>query len=91
MRKIFITVCLFIMIISYITAEEEDSGWFWDKPIADIVFIGLDTISENEVEGITSPYIGKKMSEDIYNDIYAKIWALGFFSNLTGNAEPADN
>ena len=37
MRKLFIAVCLFLMIFSYAAAQEDD--WFWDKPIVGITFI----------------------------------------------------
>lgn len=85
MRKFL--VCLFVFCALGLSAQEE---WYIGKPIKDFTFIGLDTVSENELRPIVRPYIGSNFSLDIFWEIQEKLYALDYFESIESNALPGD-
>jgi outer membrane protein insertion porin family len=56
--------------------------WYLDKPIADIRFDGLVTVQRSDIEGVTRPYLGKKFSESLFQDLQAALYNLDYFDGL---------
>jgi outer membrane protein insertion porin family len=61
------------------------------KPIADFTFIGLDTVSENELVPLVRPYIGTEFSLEVFWEIQETLYALDYFESIEANAEPGDD
>ncbi len=57
----------------------QEKEWFIDKPVADIRFEGLKSITKNELYGLIRPYIGQKYSDSLSWDIQSKLYALDYF------------
>ncbi len=86
MRKPFIVIFLLSSLVIF--AQEE---WYLNKPIVDLTFSGLDTISENELKPIVRPYIGETFSLDLFWEIQEKLYALEYFESIEANALPGDD
>ena len=79
---------VFILCALPLSAQEE---WYMGKPIADFTFIGLDTVSENELLPLVRPYIGTEFSLEVFWEIQETLYALDFFESIEANAEPGDD
>lgn len=70
---------------------QSDAEWYLDKPIEDIRFDGLDTVSENELDGVTDPFIGQTFTEPTFLELQRRLYALDYFEQIIPNAvRPAD-
>ena len=82
-KLVFILLILIFPAISLQAAE-----WYTDKKIEDVRFKGLKNITESELEGITSEYIGQSFTDDTFWDLQGKLYALDYFDDLMPNALP---
>ena len=80
-----------ISLVSLYSQEPEDSLWYLDKPIADIVFEGLTNIQVGELEGIIQPFRGQTFNDTLFQDLQRRIYALDYFSEIIANAERGDD
>ncbi|WP_455383078.1 outer membrane protein assembly factor BamA [Salinispira pacifica] len=74
-------------------APPQDTGsseWYLGKPIRNIEFKGLKTVSESELRGIVDPYIGQKFTDSLFLDLQRKLYALGYFDQIVPRAIKAD-
>ena len=88
MRK-YLILLLFCLTIFVVTAQE--AGWYLEKPIVDIEFIGLENVSSGELEGIKTQFIGKPFTETLYLDLQTKLFALNYFEDFQAAAVPGDD
>jgi len=58
------------------------ADWYLDKPIVDIRFDGLVTVQRSDVEGVTRPYLGKKFTEELFQDLQTALYNLDYFDGL---------
>ena len=79
---------VFILCALPLSAQEE---WYMGKPIADFTFIGLDTVSENELLPLVRSYIGTEFSLEVFWEIQETLYALDYFESIEANAEPGDD
>ena len=79
---------LFLLIFIFTAAAVSAADWYTDKKIEDIRFKGLKNITESELEGICSEYIGKIFTDDTFWDLQGKLYALDYFDDLMPNAFP---
>ncbi len=79
---------VFILCALPLSAQEE---WYMGKPIADFTFVGLDTVSENELLPLVRPYIGAEFSLEVFWEIQETLYALDYFESIEANAEPGDD
>jgi outer membrane protein assembly factor BamA len=92
MRKKSVIVFLLITLISLISITEvfaqNDSNWFYNKPIARIIFDGLVHINREDVTAVTNQFLGKDFTDAVYSDLISKIYALEFFEDIIPNPIP---
>jgi outer membrane protein insertion porin family len=69
---------------------EESAAWYYGKPIRTINFEGLQSINASDLEGVTSGFIGKNFSDDIFADLLNRIYALDYFDEVTPSALPGN-
>ena len=95
MRRKSVIVFLLITLISLISITEvfaqDDSTWFYNKPIARIIFDGLVHINREDVTAVTSQFLGKDFTDALYSDLISKIYALEFFEDIIPEALPFDD
>ncbi|MEM5947782.1 outer membrane protein assembly factor BamA [Spirochaetia bacterium 38H-sp] len=85
---------LFFIIIGLFDLFPQENNispdWYIDKPIVNIVFDGLNYVSENEINGIVKQYIGKNFSNELFWELQEKLYALDYFEEIKPKAEPGD-
>lgn len=80
-RKLFSSLFIFISIIFCISAQENDE-WYWNQPISQIEFTGLKHVKKSELTGITSTFINQNFTDEVYNEILDRLYALDFFEEV---------
>ncbi len=88
MRKLIVTTI--ILVFCLFNSFSQEAGWYLEKPIVDIEFIGLENVSEGELEGIKTQFIGKPFTEAVYLDLQTKLFALNYFEDFQAAAVPGD-
>ena len=61
---------------SVLSAFSQDSGWYYDKPIKTITFENLKNVKQNDLEGITSSFVGQKFTDEVISSLYDRMFAL---------------
>lgn len=91
MRNVILCVIIFLFASFSFAQEynEEDPDWFWDKEIASVTFENLVNVKRTEVNGITSNYIGRNFTEEVYSEIIDRLYALDVFDEISPYARPA--
>ncbi len=74
---------VFIFFAAVFFANAQSNEWFWNQKVSKIDFEGLKTVKKSELTGITSTYIDRPFSEDLYNEILDRLYALEFFDDIT--------
>ncbi len=87
MRR-FLTAVTFVLIFAA-SAHAQDE-WYIGKPIAGFTFVGLENISESELQPIVRPYVGQTFSLDVFWEIQEKLYALDYFQSIESNALAGD-
>ncbi|HUZ18025.1 MAG TPA: POTRA domain-containing protein, partial [Spirochaetia bacterium] len=90
MRKLLAVVLFCVIPLPFATAQSS-APWYVGKPIKSITFTGLVHVTQNDLQGIIQPYIGKDFSDTLFWDLQSKLYALDYFEQFTPNAEPADS
>ncbi len=83
------TAILFLGVSALVFAQS-DAEWYLDKPIRAIEFVGLEDISENELEAIVEPFVGEDFSEQRFLELQRRLYALDYFEQIIPNAVRAD-
>ena len=89
-RKLAAFVGCALLCAGLVFAQSEDEGeWFWNQPVTKIDFNGLKNVKKSELSGITSSFIGEPFSEETYNAILDKLYALDLFDDIEPYAKHA--
>lgn len=72
-------------------ASNLPDGWYQNKVISSIPFYGLKTITQDEMDGIFSSYVGKPFTDELYADILQKLYSLEYFSDIVTEVLPVDS
>jgi len=73
---------LLCFVCSFVTAQEDDSDWFWGKTISEVSFEGLRGVKRSELTGITNNFVGKAFTEELFNEALDKLYALAYFEEI---------
>ena len=76
----------FLVVATAAVYAQNSSEWYLNKPIEDIQFNGLDTVSENELSGVTDPFIGREFTEPTFLELQRRLYALDYFEQIIPNA-----
>ena len=85
--RIFIFLFAFLYSSALLNAEDNDSDWFWNKPIAEISFEGLKSVKRSELLGVTNSFIGKNFTQDVYDGILDRLYSLAYFEDINPYAK----
>lgn len=72
------------------SSDASDSTWYYGKRIRSVSFEGLKSVSSKDVDGVTSSFIGKRFSDEVFSDMLDRIYALDYFEDVTPEARPGD-
>lgn len=81
-RKLFTLFVLFFLSVNLIYSQDDSEDWFWNKTITEIDFEGLDNVKKSELIGITSSFIDKPFTEEIYSELLDRLYSLEFFEDV---------
>ena len=73
-------------------SQNADDNWYHGKPIRDIVFSGLRSISQSELDGLMNPFKGRIFDDTVFWEITGRLYALEYFDHIepsTIRANPA--
>ena len=79
-RFLSVFLLLFLSVFS-LSAQEDEGDWFWNQPITRIEFEGLDKVKKSELVGITSSFIDEPFTEDTYNELLDRLYAMDLFED----------
>ncbi len=82
---------LLLFIISFRITAQDSEDWYYGKTITTIEFDGLNTVKERDVQGIKSSFEGKKFTEELFNDLIERIYAMDLFEDVTPTVKHAKN
>ena len=70
--------------------EAEDDSWYYGKNIRDVRFKGLVTTKKNELEGTVSSFVGQPFTDELFSNLFDRLYSLDIFDSITPNAIPGD-
>ena len=82
MRRRILSIFLILFCVFGAFAQEDDSDWFWGHEISKIEFEGLKLVKKSEITGVTSNFIGRPFTEELYSEIIDKLNDLEFFEDI---------
>ncbi|TVR29877.1 MAG: outer membrane protein assembly factor BamA [Spirochaetaceae bacterium] len=92
MRKSLLIAGVALLLLPLaVQAQAADDEWFQNKPIADIRFEGLRSVSPSELQGIIDPFIGREFTDAVFLDLQRRLYALDLFERIVPEALPADD
>ncbi|HKM08670.1 MAG TPA: outer membrane protein assembly factor BamA, partial [Sphaerochaeta sp.] len=71
----------------------DDQAWYVGKKIASFTNIGLQNVDKNKVADVQYPFVGKTFSDDLFNELQGKLYAMDNFLYFLAEAQRggADN
>ncbi len=81
LKKVFAAFFVSVF-LSAVFAQSDDSDWFWGKEISSVSFEGLHSVKRSDVSGVTNPFIGKAFTDELYNEILDRLYALAYFEEI---------
>jgi outer membrane protein insertion porin family len=95
LKRLVITILIGSLALSSFAqqgGEGGDSEWYLNRPIVEVTFEGLDSISRSELQGIVEPYIGEEFTNDRFLELQRRLYALDYFSEIVPEAvRPQDD
>ena len=91
LRRAVVVAGLLIVSPGLLSSQENDSDpWYINQPIADVIFEGLENIGVNELEGVVAAYLGRPFTEELFNEMQRRLYALDYFSAIVPDARRID-
>jgi outer membrane protein insertion porin family len=99
-KTFFAQFCVLFFFFSFtnaffVSAQGEgglnDALWYQGKPIKNISFEGLRHVKQSQLEGVIEPYIGQKLSDELFWELQGRLYALEYFEYISPTAIPADD
>ena len=89
-RKLFALLFSCFVCVGFVSAQDSEEGeWFWNQTITKIDFEGLKNVKKSELTGVVSSYVGQDFTEDTYNEMLDKLYALDLFDEIEPYAKHA--
>ncbi|MCR4940956.1 MAG: outer membrane protein assembly factor BamA [Treponemataceae bacterium] len=83
-------ICFLFCFLCVFSLFSQSEGWYYNKPINEIKFTGLKSVGSSQMDTVTSEFIGKIFTDDLYVEIINKIYNLDFFDDISVALDPAD-
>ena len=80
-RKVLAFLFLLITTFGFVAAQESED-WYYDQPIAEIEFQGLNNIKKSDLTGVTSSFIDKPFSDNFYGELLDRLYSLNYFEDF---------
>jgi len=93
LRGLVLAVLALFVLCPVSVAAQSAAGEEFDyhgKLIREIKFKGLKSVSEKDVEGVTSSFVGRQFTDELFADMCDRIYALDMFEDIEPQAVPGD-
>lgn len=90
MRTVVAYAAVILSVVSVTVSAQSSDEWYLNKPIRDVVFEGLETVTENELSLIVEPFIGEPFTEQSFLELQRRLYALDYFEQIIPNADRVD-
>ena len=91
MLKTAYILILMLVLCQLSLSAQTDEEWYLNVIITEIRFEGLQAVSENDVQGVVTPFIGSAFTETILNDLQRRLYNLEYFDLLVPEALPGND
>ncbi|MCR4735408.1 MAG: outer membrane protein assembly factor BamA [Treponema sp.] len=81
MRKRLLFVMLLLLFAIPAFSQEADD-WYLNQPITKIDFEGLNSVKKSDLNGVTSFFIDKPFTDENYNELLDRLYALDLFEDI---------
>ncbi|HPX28446.1 MAG TPA: outer membrane protein assembly factor BamA [Sphaerochaeta sp.] len=82
-------VALLILLAAMNVFAGDAEPWYMGRPIASFVNTGLLNVKESEILDIQYEYLRKPFSDELFNELQSKLYALEYFYYFLADAERA--
>lgn len=91
-RRPFFLFCLFSLLLLTVANgfAQNTSDWYYNKPIRSITFEGLKNVKSSDLDGVTSGYVGKTFTDEVFADLLNRVYALDYFDDVAPQAVPGN-
>lgn len=80
-------ITFFLLLPGLVLAQSDDPEWYLNRPIRDIRFDGLQTVTENELSLVVEPFIGVPFTEQRFLELQRRLYALDLFEQIIPSAD----
>ncbi|MFA5698168.1 MAG: outer membrane protein assembly factor BamA [Sphaerochaeta sp.] len=87
--RIILTAILVILIANSTIVAADEEPWYVGRPIASFVNSGLRNVKESEILDLQYEYLRKPFSDQLFNELQAKLYNLEYFYYFLADAERA--
>lgn len=84
--RFFLILILLVSMIATLGAAEEQP-WYMGKKITSFSNTGLQNVAKSEIEDIQYAYIGKTFTDDVFNELQGKLYAMDKFLYFLAEAQ----
>ncbi|HAF85929.1 MAG TPA: outer membrane protein assembly factor BamA [Sphaerochaeta sp.] len=88
-ERVFLSIILLVVTLTILGAAEEQA-WYKGKKIASFKNIGLQNVDENSVADVQYPFIGKIYSDELFNELQGKLYAMDNFLYFLAEAQKGE-
>ncbi len=76
--RILWIICILVVALATLGAADEQA-WYAGKRIASFSNLGLQNVDEDRVADVQYPYIGKTFTDELFNELQGKLYAMDSF------------
>jgi len=91
MRRNRFALFAFLAVFCFASSAFAQSDWYYNKPIKNITFEGLQNVKAADLEGITSGFVNKSFTDEVFADLLNRIYALDYFDDVSPQAVPGNS
>ncbi len=85
-ERIFLIIIILVVTLTTLGAAD-DQVWYIGKKIASFTNIGLQNVDKNTVADVQYPFIGKTFTDDLFNELQGKLYAMDSFLYFLAEAQ----
>lgn len=81
-------IFLFLLLPVY-AQDDNTSSWWLDRTISGFTSTGLRRVNNSTIEDITYPYIGKKFTNALFQELHDKLYEVNGINYFTASVSPS--
>lgn len=83
-------IVIFVFLLMPLNAQDEAaSSWWLDRTIAGFTSSGLRHVDSASIDDITYPYIGKKFTDELFQELHDRLYEVDGINYFTASVSPA--